>query len=96
MSELMAKKIFYTLLILIAVLILLLVPNKFGGSGRYAFASSVKEGWVIVGDTATGESWECVSKGLYEEYLSDKNYQKNTPDFDGCHAIMSPSKLHNR
>ena len=88
MSEVMSKRIHYTLLVLIAVLIL--VPVRFGGSGRYTFASSPKENWVIVGDTATGKSWECASRDLYAEYLSNKDYQKESPNFNGCHAMMSP------
>ena len=90
MSEIMAKKIHYTLLVLIAVLIL--VTIKFGGAGRYTFASSPKENWVIVGDTATGKSWECVTEGLYDEYLSNPHYQEETSNFDGCHPMMSPVK----
>ena len=94
MSEVMAKRIHYTLLVLIAVLIL--APIRFGGSGRYTFASSPKENWVIVGDTATGKSWECDSRGLYAEYLSDKKQQEESPNFDGCHAMMPPSDVEKR
>ena len=91
MSEVMAKKIYYALVVLIALLAINLL-NLSLGSGKYSFSSD-PDGWVVVGETRTGNSWRCSTKILYEQYRSGETEINGLPEFNGCLVMMNPNRL---
>lgn len=51
-----------------------------------------KENWVLVSDTKTGRSWECINRQQYLETL-EFNREDLPKGFEGCYEMSVPSKV---
>lgn len=77
-------------LLLGAVALAIILPTvaASAGNGRYSFTPYPEYHQVLIGDTRTGQAWQCVHQAALKEAIKNGDAPE---DFSGCHAIVNPA-----